>query len=582
LIDWLVDPFTPVYMQRALLELALLAVPAGALGVFVALRRLAFFTHALGVGAFPGVVVAFGIGVSAFAGGLVSALALALALALLLRRRDIDAPAATGLLLAGALALGSLLVSNVFGSSARVDTLLFGSLLGVRSGDLVRTALVAAAVVAAGIGLRRGFLTVAFDRENAPALGFRPERYDVALFCLLAITIVAAVDAVGTLLVSAVIVVPAATARLFAHRLGPLMAASTVLVLAESVVGLAISYHSGAPPGATVAAVAAGGFAVAYLFRSLIELRARRRLAAAAGTAGLVLLLAACGGSGGSSSSGGGKLQVVATTTQVADWARQIGGSAVEVTQLLEPLVDPHDFEPGPADADAVANAKLVVASGGGLDEWIDGLLESAGGSAKLVRLAPTARLAQSDDPQEGRYDPHFWNDPTLVVSAIRALEHALAEADTDRAAAFGSRARSYISKVRALDRALQREFASVPAARRKMVTDHDAFGYLARRYGLTVVGTAIPSTSTAAEPSAKDTAELIDAIRRERVPVLFSEHSVDPKLVRQLAAATGARVDASLYGDTLGRPGSGAATYLEMMKHNAQRLLEAFRSTPQ
>src|SRR2546425_2152001 len=121
-VSWLTDPFSALYMQRALLELALLAIPAGALGAFVVLRRLAFFTHALGVGTFPGVVVAAGIGVSVFGGGLVSALVLALGLAALQRRRDLDPAAATGLLLAGALALGSLLVSNVFGSSAQVDT----------------------------------------------------------------------------------------------------------------------------------------------------------------------------------------------------------------------------------------------------------------------------------------------------------------------------------------------------------------------------------------------------------------------------------------------------------------------------
>jgi ABC-type Zn uptake system ZnuABC Zn-binding protein ZnuA len=281
----------------------------------------------------------------------------------------------------------------------------------------------------------------------------------------------------------------------------------------------------------------------------------------------VTLALAACGGSASSGSSAG-RLAVAATTTQVADWARQVGGSAVEVTPLLRPLVDPHEFEPGPAAAAAVAGAKLVVASGGGLDAWIGGLLESAGGSAKIVELDPVARSG----------DPHFWNDPTLVVSAVHTLARELAKADPVRARAFEANAARYVAKLRALDRRLRREFASVPAGRRKLVTDHDALGCLARRYHLTIVGAAIPSTSTAAEPSAKDTAALIDAIRRGHVRVLFSEASVDPKLVRQIARATGARVDAGLYGDTLGPPGSGAATYLAMMRHNAARLLAAWR----
>jgi ABC-type Zn uptake system ZnuABC Zn-binding protein ZnuA/ABC-type Mn2+/Zn2+ transport system permease subunit len=564
---WLTDPFAPVYMQRALLELVLLAAPAGALGAFVVLRRLAFFTHALGVGAFPGVVVAFGIGVSAFVGGLLSALVLALLLAGLERRRDLDAAAATGLLLAGSLALGSLLVSNVFGSSAQVDTLLFGSLLGVTGADLARTAVVAAGSAFVVLALGRGFLAVAFDRENAPALGFRPGRYDVALLCLLALTIVAAVDAVGTLLVSSLLVIPAATARLFLDRLTPLVAASILLVLAESVVGLAASYHSGAPPGAAIAAVTAGGFAVAYALRALVESRGRRRVAALTGAAALILALAGCGGSGGDSA---GKLEVVATTSHVADWVRQVGGSKIDVTQLLEPLVDPHDYEPGPADADAVSRAALVVASGAGLDEWIEGLVANAGGDGKLVELAPTSV----------RGDPHFWHDPTLVVAAVRRLERALADADPALAGRLADSAARYVDKVDALDRELREEFESVPAERRKLVTDHDAFGYLARRYDLTVVGAAIPSTSTAAEPSAKDTARLIDAIEREGVQTVFSEEAVDPKLIRQIAAATGARVEPGLYGDALGPPDSDAGTYLGMMRHNARLLVDGFRSS--
>ena len=198
-MHWLTDPFAPAFMQRALVELALLSVAAGALGAFVVLRRLAFATHALGVGAFPGAVVAYGIGVSAFAGGLVSSLLLALGLALLGRRRDLDTAAATGLLLAGALALGSLLVSDVFAQDARVDTLLFGSLLGVTDADVSRSAAVAGGVAVAALLLGRGWLVVAFDRENAPVLGFRPVLLDLALTGVLAVTAVASVDAVGSL-----------------------------------------------------------------------------------------------------------------------------------------------------------------------------------------------------------------------------------------------------------------------------------------------------------------------------------------------------------------------------------------------
>lgn len=597
-MDWLTDPFAPAFMQRALLELALLSVAAGALGAFVVLRRLAFSTHALGVGAFPGAVVAYGIGASAFLGGLVSSLVIAGGLALLARRRDLDAPAATGLLLAGALALGSLLVSDVFTQDARVDTLLFGSLLGVGDGDVVRSAAVAGGVVAVALVLGRTWLVAAFDPESARVLGVRPLVADLSLTAALAVTAVATVDAVGSLLVGALFVVPAATVRLVTRRLPALVAGSAALALAVSVVGLWIAYRLDAPPGATVALCAAVSFATVFAVRELVTPRRVRSLlvgaAATAVVAGLAAPAALAAPSAAGQAGADGRLRVVATTPIVADWVRAVGGGDVEVRALLKPLVDPHDYEPGTADAAAVAAAKLVVSSGGGFDEWADALVETAGG-AKLVELAPLKRLeppALADDHGHGHeedghaedehghgdLDPHYWHDPTLAAAAVAALRDALVKADPARAAAYRSRARAYLAALARLDRELAAAIAAVPKARRLMVTDHDAFGYLARRYGITVVGAAIPSTSSAAQANAKDTAALIDEIKERKVATLFSESSIDPKLIRQIARESGAKVEDGLYGDTLGEAGSGATGYIAMMRHNMKLLVAGMR----
>ena len=582
-MHWLTDPFSPAFMQRALLELALLSVAAGALGAFVVLRRLAFATHALGVGAFPGAVVAYGVGFSAFLGGLVSSLLLALGLALLGRRRDLDTAAATGLLLAGALALGSLLVSDVFSQDARVDTLLFGSLLGVTGADVWRSAAVVGGVAVAALALGRGWLLVAFDRESAPVFGFRPALLDLALTGVLAVTAVATVDAVGSLLVSALFVVPAATARLVARRVPALVAGAAALALAESVVGLWLAYRLDAPPGATVAICAAVTFAAVYAWREL-RVPARRGLAVVGLGAGL-LVLGAAGGAVAPGVAGAAdqphsssKLRIVATTPVVTDWVRTIGGDDVEVRPLLKPLVDPHEYEPGTGDAAAVADSKLVVASGAGLDDWIVRLAKGVGG-VRVVALAPVALLKPPALARaSGKIDPHFWHDPTLAAAAIVTLRDALAQADPTHAAGFRSRAAAYLRRLATLDRQLRAAIARVPAVRRKIVTDHDAFGYLARRYGIRVVGAAIPSTSTAASANARDTARLIDIIRREKVATLFSEASVDSKLIRQIARETGARVDDGLYGDTLGPVGSGADSYVSMMAHNVQLLVAGMR----
>jgi ABC-type Mn2+/Zn2+ transport system permease subunit len=275
-IDFLTSPLSSAEAQRAWVELALLSVPAGALGAFVVLRRLAFATHALGVGAFPGTVIALGAGFSTFLGGLGAALVLAILLASLERRGELDVPAATGLLLAGALALGALLATDVFSLGARdADEVLFGPVLGAEPRELARAAAVAMLSAAAWLAFARGWLVVAFDRESAPAFGFAAEPLDIALLGMLAVAVVTAVDAVGALLVSSIFVVPAGTARLFCHRLPALAAASAGISLGVGTAGLWLAGHIDVPQGACVAAVAAGAFVVALASKVFSERRAR-------------------------------------------------------------------------------------------------------------------------------------------------------------------------------------------------------------------------------------------------------------------------------------------------------------------
>jgi ABC-type Mn2+/Zn2+ transport system permease subunit/ABC-type Zn uptake system ZnuABC Zn-binding protein ZnuA len=521
-VDLLLDPFAPEFMRRAWLELALLAVPAGVLGTLVVLRRLAFATHALGVGTFPGVVLAVGLGVSPFLGGLAAALVLAGLLTVLTRRLALDPSAVTGILLATALAVGSLLVSDVYVAQARVDALLFGSLIGVDDDDLLVAAVIAALVVAAAAAFRRPWLAAAFDAPHAEVLGARPGRDDAVLLSLLAAAVVASVAAVGSLLVSSLLVVPAATARLVTRRFTVAMGAAAALSLLCSTVGLWISYRIEAPPGATVAATAAVLFAAVLAGRALLRRRSGVRPAAV--LAVLTVAVTGCGGSGGGEEGGGagdGQVAVVATTPIVADWVRRVGGERVTVTRLVDTGADPHDFEPGPREAEAVAEADLLLAMGAGLDDWAGDL--GAGADGPLVEVAPVddlrpAGAAHGSEDEHGgdEADPHFWHDPRLARAAVERVATALAEADPGGADAFRAAASRYGDEIDALDRELADRYGSIPPPRRKLVTNHDAFAYLAHRYGLEVVGTVIPSTSTAAEPNARDTVALIDAIRRE------------------------------------------------------------------
>lgn len=299
---------------------------------------------------------------------------------------------------------------------------------------------------------------------------------------------------------------------------------------------------------------------------------------AALACAGASPALAGCGSS--SSFVRPGVVRVVATTTQVGDVVRAVGGDRVEVVQVLHPNNDPHEYEPRPDDVRALLGAPLVFESGNGLDAWMGKVVADSGGHPRVVTLAEAnvVRLAgEQSGPEASRYDPHWWHDPRNVEAAIPLIRDALSRANASAAAVYARNARRYLGRLRRLDAGIMACMARVPAAQRKLVTDHDAFGYFARRYGIDVVGAVIPSQTTDAEPSAGAVAQLVRTIEREHVHAVFPESSVNPKLARAIAQETGASSAYRLYGDTLGPAGSAGATYLTMERHNADAMVRGF-----
>jgi zinc/manganese transport system substrate-binding protein len=267
-----------------------------------------------------------------------------------------------------------------------------------------------------------------------------------------------------------------------------------------------------------------------------------------------------------------GQVTVVATTTQMQDLVRNVGGRDVHMVGILEPNVDPHDFEPMPSTAIALSGAKLVVESGAGLDRWTAGLVaNSVPGTPVWVA---SAGLPLRDD------DPHWWFDPVLLERAAAHLGARLGQLDPANASAYRARAQTYTARIRAMDAANRRLIATVPPAERLLVTNHDAFGYFAAHYGIRVAGSVIPSLSTEAQASASDVASLILRIRQEHVTAIFTETSLSPKLEEQIASEAGVKVYANLYGDTLGPAGSPGATYLGMERWDMQAMVAGFLGT--
>ncbi|HKP20703.1 MAG TPA: metal ABC transporter substrate-binding protein, partial [Thermoleophilaceae bacterium] len=265
------------------------------------------------------------------------------------------------------------------------------------------------------------------------------------------------------------------------------------------------------------------------------------------------------------SGSGGGRT-VVATTTQVADLVRQVGGDRVSVDGMLRPGGDPHDYEPRPSDVAAVARADLVFRSGGEVDDWLGDVIDNAGSDAQVVSLIDSVdRLGD---------DPHWWQDPRNAERAVAAIEARLAKLDPAGRITYRRNAARLERRLRALDAGIAACVRRVPKDRRRIVTTHDALGYFAHRYGVEVVGAVIPSLSTQAQASAGDVQKLVDQIRREHVRAVFPESSVNPDIERAIARESGASVGGKLYADSLGPKGSGGATYLGALSSDADALV--------
>ena len=280
------------------------------------------------------------------------------------------------------------------------------------------------------------------------------------------------------------------------------------------------------------------------------------------------LLLAACS----QEASDDGRLRVVATIAPVGALAQAVAGDAVRLDVLVKPGVDPHEYEIKAADARTIANAQVILRNGLGVDAFLDKALKSS----KTTPVTVTDGLT----PREGDAgkDPHVWHDPRNDIAMVDTILEALSAAAPEQAATFTANARRYQDRLRAVDLEVKAIIDSIPVANRRMVTDHDAFGYFTARYGLTVIGTVIPGTSTGTEPSAADIANLVQAIRREGVRAIFAESSVDAKVAKRVAEETNIKIVDDLYGDSLGAPGSGADTIDGMLLLNARKIADALR----
>ncbi|WP_370691241.1 metal ABC transporter substrate-binding protein [Bradyrhizobium sp.] len=264
------------------------------------------------------------------------------------------------------------------------------------------------------------------------------------------------------------------------------------------------------------------------------------------------------------------RLNVVASFSIIGDFVRNVGGERVSVTTLVGPDGDAHVYTPTPADAKKIADARLVIVNGLGFEGWLSRLVQSSGKKPTIV----TATRGIAPRKLGSEADPHAWQSAANAKTYVTNIRDALAAADPAGAETYRGNAQTYLEKLDALDRETRAAVAQIPQDRRKVISTHDAFGYLAAAYGIEFV--APLGVSTESEASARDIARIITQIRTQKIPAVFLENISDSRLIRRISAETGARVGGTLYSDSLTGEKGDAPTYIDMVRHNIKALTSA------
>ncbi|HUX42411.1 MAG TPA: metal ABC transporter substrate-binding protein [Rectinemataceae bacterium] len=261
------------------------------------------------------------------------------------------------------------------------------------------------------------------------------------------------------------------------------------------------------------------------------------------------------------------KEDVVAAESFLADILRNVAGDRLVVGTLVPPDTDPHEYQPRPTDFARIREAKAFFVAGAGYEAW----LASAAGALEGVDIVSVFK-------DDGSGDPHFWTDPRNTAAALDGIVAALTKLAPDAQALFAANAKRYAASLAELDARIRTRFASLPPARRLLLTNHDALGHFARAYGFTVIGTVLPGSSTESAPSAKGLSELITSIRKTGVPAIFLDVGENRSLAETVANETGVKVVTDLYIEGTSAADGPAPTYIAMLDHDAKVIADALK----
>lgn len=263
------------------------------------------------------------------------------------------------------------------------------------------------------------------------------------------------------------------------------------------------------------------------------------------------------------------ELKVLAVESFLADIAQNVAGERFIVESLIPPGTDPHTFQPTPLDVTKITNSQVLIANGAGLEEWLQEILDNAGGEQLMIE-ASQGLSENSSRPG----DPHFWLDPNFVIHYAEKIRDGYIQVDPGGKAVYAQNVADYIAELKSLDSWIADQVNQIPPERRILVTNHESFGYFADRYGFNIIGTIIPSVSTVSSPSAQQLVQLIEAIKKTKAPAILLESGTNPKLAEQVAREADVKVIIDLYTHSPPIPDG----YVGMMRYNTRAIVDALK----
>jgi len=568
------------FLQNALITAVAIGIVAGVIGCFIILRGMSLMGDAISHAVLPGVALSYIFGVHFFVGAIFFGILASMIITYIANNSLIKSDTAIGITFSSFLALGVILI-GVANSSTDLFHILFGNVLAVQDSDKWLTIAIAILVLAVIILFFRPLLITSFDPMMAKAFGMKVQAYHYLLMFLLTLVSVTAMQSVGTILIVALLVTPAATAYLYTKQLKHMMVIAGVLGGFASFIGLFIGYSFNIAAGSSIVLTAGAFFVIGFLFSPKQKTSPVKRWSATA-----VLATAAVAGGfflaqqNGQMAQTEGKLSVVATNSIIADITENIAGDRIDLHSIVPVGRDPHEYEPLVEDVRKATDADLILYNGLNLETggngWFTKLMNNANKVENEDYFAVSDGvdvLYLSDDEDHSKADPHAWLNLENGMIYAGNIAQRLSEKDPDNRSFYEENLERYLASLEELDQQAKENFQSIPEEKKLIVTSEGAFKYFSKAYG--VPSAYIWEINTEEEGTPAQIKNLVDQLQNSAVASLFVESSVNTRPMQSVSRDAGIPIFGTVFTDSIAEPGEEGDSYYNMMKWNLDTIYQ-------